>query len=101
VVSVCEAEHPMEYYNKLPPDLNLHGFCNSSANRQEFEKQYRINGAIYLSGCRNYLETRDFYGKNSKAYIMSKLESIDIDDELDFALAEFFFERGLEEESRK
>jgi CMP-N-acetylneuraminic acid synthetase len=89
VVSVCEAEHPIEYYNKLPKDLNLHNFSNSGFNRQSSQKYYRINGAIYLSKCQSYLKTRDFYGKNSKAYIMNRFESIDIDDRMDFELAEF------------
>jgi CMP-N-acetylneuraminic acid synthetase len=89
VVSVCETEYPIEYCNKLPPDLSLHNFLPNIANRQELSKSYRINGALYLCECESYLKYRDFYSKNSKAYIMPQIRSIDIDTELNFSIAEY------------
>ena len=35
-----------------------------------------------------YLKSKNFYNEKSKAYLMEKKFSIDIDDEIDFLLAE-------------
>jgi len=94
VVSVCESDYPLEYFKKLPEDLNLYDFNNNICNnRQELEKSYRINGAIYICKVDDYLKNKNFYGKSSKAYVMSKYKSIDIDTEIDFAIAEFLYEK--------
>lgn len=94
VVSVCEAEHSLSIYNTLGDSLSLEGFVNknSATRRQDDKKYYRINGSIYISNVEKYLSERDFYGKKSKAYIMSRESSIDIDTELDFRIAEFMLE---------
>ncbi|MFA5524731.1 MAG: hypothetical protein WDA24_10280, partial [Tissierellales bacterium] len=62
--------------------------------RQELPKYYRLNGAIYICKTDYFLEHKYFYGKNSYAYIMDKKRSIDIDDELDFKIAEILLING-------
>lgn len=90
VVSVCEMEHSIKICNKLPNDLSMNKFLSLSdvKRRQEFEKYYRINGAIYIADVNNYLENKNFYNERSKAYIMKQINSVDIDTELDFIIAE-------------
>ncbi len=97
VVSVCEAEHSLSIYNTLGDTLSLEGFINknSATRRQDDKKYYRINGSIYISNVEKYLSQRDFFGKNSKAYIMSRESSIDIDTELDFKIAEYIMTQDL------
>lgn len=97
VVSVCEAEHSLSIYNTLGDSLSLEGFINknSATRRQDDKKYYRINGSIYISNVEKYLSERDFYGKKSKAYIMSRESSIDIDTELDFRIAEYIMTQDL------
>jgi len=97
VVSVCEAEHSLSIYNTLGDSLSLEGFINknSATRRQDDKKYYRINGSIYISNVKKYLSERDFYGKKSKAYIMSRESSIDIDTELDFKIAEYIMTQDL------
>ncbi len=97
VVSVCEAEHSLSIYNTLGDTLSLEGFINknSATRRQDDKKYYRINGSIYISNVEKYLSERDFFGKNSKAYIMSRESSIDIDTELDFKIAEYIMTQDL------
>jgi CMP-N-acetylneuraminic acid synthetase len=56
--------------------------------RQDFDKYYRLNGAIYISEVKNFLETKNFYGEGSYAYIMPNNRSVDIDNEIDLKLAE-------------
>lgn len=89
VVSVCEADHPLEYFNTLEENLNLYQFNKDNRNRQVFPTYYRVNGAIYICKCEEYLQNQDFYGRSSKAYIMDKQRSIDIDTEFDLSLSEF------------
>lgn len=90
VVSVCECEYSPLLCNILPKDLNLFGFIKSENNlrRQDLERFYRLNGAIYISKVSALTATRSFYGKNSYAYIMEQRESVDIDTELDFEYAQ-------------
>ncbi len=91
VVSVCECEHNPKLSNTLPVDLNLSRFVDSEfiRRRQDLEKFYRLNGAIYISKVDVLKEKKSFYGKHSYAYIMEQRESIDIDSELDFEYVEF------------
>jgi len=90
VVSVCECEHSPLLSNTLPEDMNMSGFIRSENNlrRQDLKKYYRLNGAIYISKVDKLREIRTFYGEKSYAYIMEKDNSIDIDDEFDFMIAE-------------
>lgn len=93
VVSVCEVDHSPMIMNTLDEDLSLFNFIKSSNRRQDNEKFYRINGAIYISKVNHYKKTKDFYLENSKAYIMDRRDSIDIDDILDFQIAEAIMKR--------
>ncbi|MGL5868022.1 acylneuraminate cytidylyltransferase family protein [Clostridium chrysemydis] len=93
VVSVCEVDHSPMIMNTLDEDLSLFNFIKSSNRRQDNEKFYRINGALYISKVNHYKKTKDFYLENSKAYIMDRRDSIDIDDILDFQIAEAIMKR--------
>ncbi len=95
VVSVCECEHSPLLSGILPDDWSLFEFIKSENNlrRQELQKFYRLNGAIYISKVTTLKKLGSFYGKNSYAYIMKQSESIDIDTELDFEYADFLLKR--------
>ena len=60
----------------------------SSVPRQKLPVYYRMNGAIYIVKTDFLFSGKPIYGERSYAYIMDRKHSIDIDDELDFALAE-------------
>lgn len=91
VVSVCETEHSPLWCNVLPEDGCLLHFIKAGANecRQALDKYYRINGAIYISTLNSFFPNKNIYGSKSYAFIMDNLKSIDIDTEMDFAIAEF------------
>lgn len=91
VVGVCETEHSPLWSNVLPEDRCLKGFIKEEANgpRQKLSVYYRINGAIYMVSVPVLMEHGSLYGECGYAYVMEKEHSIDIDDELDFAMAEF------------
>jgi CMP-N-acetylneuraminic acid synthetase len=90
IVSVCEAEHSPLLMNKMDNDLSMKDFLKkeNDKRRQDFDKYYRLNGAIYISEVKNFLETKNFYGEGSYAYIMPNNRSVDIDNEIDLKLAE-------------
>ena len=94
VVSVCELEHSISTCNILPEDNSMDGFGDISrvGRRQDAEKYYQINGAIYIQNRELLMKNQSIYGERSYAYIMDKRHSVDIDDEVDFMLAEILME---------
>lgn len=91
IVSLCEADHSPEQCNVLKEDLSLEGFIKESSRgkrRQDMPTYYRFNGAIYLSYVDYFLENHNIFRNKCFAYVMDKTSSIDIDDELDFMIAE-------------
>lgn len=91
VVSVCKVEHSPLWSNTLPEDLSLKDFIRPeirNLRRQDLPIFYRLNGAIYIVKVSYILESKDFFGQESYAYIMPVNRSVDIDTELDLVLAE-------------
>ena len=60
----------------------------ANAPRQGLDMYYRLNGAIYMVNVNVVLQKGEIYGEKSYAYIMEQKHSIDIDEELDFKIAE-------------
>jgi len=91
IVSVCEVDHHPLWVNTLPEDGCMKDFIRKeimNKNRQELPVFYRLNGAIYLAYCNYLKQCKSFMGKETFAYIMPKERSIDIDNKIDFELAE-------------
>lgn len=96
VIGVCEVDHSPLWSNILPDDGNMQGFINEAANgqRQKLPTYYRINGALYMLKTEFLMnQNMNLYGETTYAYIMPKERSIDIDDELDFIIAETIIAR--------
>lgn len=89
VASVCETEHPSFWCNTLDETLSAKDFIKKEyqRRRQDLPKTYTFNGAIYVIKT-SLIFNADFCGQNSYVYIMDKNNSIDIDNELDFLIAE-------------
>lgn len=91
VVSVCEVEHSPIWSNTLPEDMSMKDFIPEEAKNkrsQDLPKHYRLNGAIYVANVDYLYANNGFIGSNTKAFLMPKERSIDIDDELDFLIAQ-------------
>ena len=89
IVSVSESDHSPEWSNVLPPDLSLKSFIKEeiiNKRSQDLPTYYKINGAIYVAEIDYLLKNKSFFGDKSKAYIMPKNKSIDIDNKLDFEI---------------
>ncbi len=90
VISVCEMEHSIQICNKLEEDGSMYHFIDSNkvGARQEEETYYRLNGAIYIQKTEILMNKQNLYNEKSYAYIMDQLHSVDIDQEIDFLVAE-------------
>lgn len=61
-------------------------------NRQDLPKLYLRNGAIYILKRDNILNN-NLYGEKVIPYIMSKEDSVNIDDPIDFEIANYLFSK--------
>lgn len=95
VISVCKMEHSPLWSNTLPKDGSMNNFLEEEILKkrsQDLEKYYRLNGAIYICRTDKLLKNKDFFIKDYIfAYVMDRESSIDIDEEIDFEIAEFFY----------
>lgn len=90
VISVCETECHPSWTTALDGDKNLNDLIRNIQTKrsQDLETHYRLNGAIYISSVENLKVSKSFFSPDkSYAYIMSKMDSVDIDTEDDLMLA--------------
>lgn len=91
VVGVCEMDHSPLWANTLPEDNSMVNFIRADVikkPRQSLPKYYRVNGAVYIIKVEYLLNSEDIYSDKSYAIIMPKDRSVDIDDSIDFIVAE-------------
>ena len=92
IISVCEMEHSPLWSNILDENLDMSNFLRDEVlnkRSQDLPKYYRLNGAIYICKTEELLENKGFFIKeNIYAYTMDKKHSVDIDEEIDFIIAE-------------
>tara|TARA_B100000886_G_scaffold234850_2_gene164283 strand:- start:1171 stop:1854 length:684 start_codon:yes stop_codon:yes gene_type:complete len=91
LVSVCEAkENPALFY-----EINNDNYLSKSfkqykgSNRQEYKRNYIINGALYFSSVENLKKNKSFITNKTIPYVMPRERSIDIDDITDIRWGEF------------
>lgn len=99
VVSVCEVEHPLAWCGVLNNEFSLKGFIDRDGmvQRQKQQVFYRINGAIYIADIQEFSKDRFLYREGGYAYVMSRVNSVDIDTEIDFRYAEFLLGNVFQE----
>ncbi len=91
IVSVAPVDHNPLWTGTLPQDLCMDNFLDSniaSKRRQDLPGYYQLNGALYLASINYFISHRGFLGNKTYAYVMPKERSVDIDDLVDFLLAE-------------
>lgn len=88
LVSVKEADHAKVLVNMIEPDGSMKYFDTDFSNyRRQGYADYSPNGAIFIGKWDAYLQQKHFFGAKAIAYKMSKVDSIDIDDRLDYEFA--------------
>ncbi|MDN3513523.1 MAG: acylneuraminate cytidylyltransferase family protein [Candidatus Brocadia sp.] len=73
-----------------PLSGNFHG-----GRRQDLPIVYSLNGAIYMGKSSLLLKDKSYLGPDTVGFVMSRSKSIDIDDIVDFFVAETILEKGL------
>jgi CMP-N,N'-diacetyllegionaminic acid synthase len=96
VFSVAEA-HRNPYFNMVEEGSD--GFVRlvkegSFSTRQAAPKVYDMNAAIYVWWKNVLRDEKKIFFKKTKIYVMPKERSMDIDDDLDFRIAEFIQTKG-------
>lgn len=97
VVSVKETDSN-PYYVLFEEDKN--GFLSKSkkgmfTRRQDCPKVYEYNGAVYVFSVEKFESLGLMNFRKIKKSIMSKVASIDIDDKIDFMIAQYYLENNL------
>ena len=94
LASVSRAEHPRSLVGPLDARGGLSALdADFSSYRRQSCIEYVPNGAIFIAKTREYLEQGHFFGARSLAYVMDRESSVDVDDVLDFELAEICMRR--------
>ena len=97
IISVMESNVPIQWYRRVSENGVLSGYMpefNAVLNRQEFEKSYIPNGAVFIFNTERLRETREYYMEKTYPYIMPRDRSVDIDELLDFEWAEFLLKKN-------
>lgn len=92
VVSLCEAEHSPYWMKKIDRAGRVTPFLDTGKEynrRQDLPKVYRLNGAIFITRPDIIMNEGRLLGDDTRAYIMEPENSIDIDTEFDFRVAEW------------
>ncbi len=95
VVSVCEIGHSPYWIFKIEDEYLKAIFEEKylKMRRQDLPKVYMPNGAIYISTPENLRKYESFYCSKIIPYMMPIERSIDIDNEIDFILAELVIKK--------
>ena len=99
VTGVCEVDHPPQWMMVLPEDGSLDSFRKQDPGvpRQLLPTTYRLNGGIFINrilypdgGKVSLLKSPEY------AYCMDRRRSVDIDEEVDFLIAETLIRAEME-----
>jgi N-acylneuraminate cytidylyltransferase/CMP-N,N'-diacetyllegionaminic acid synthase len=97
VISVTEVDVPPVWCNTLDETLSMKDFLSKEIrekNRQELPQYYRVTGAVRIARWVDFRANNfDWYFDDSKAVIIDRSRSIDIDSEDDFSYAEFLISK--------
>lgn len=94
VISCVEMIHPPYWAKKIDTSGKIQDYFSSKVridnrNRQEYDKAYIPNGAIYIFKHSLLKGTYSYYTENTYAYVMPRERSIDIDTIHDFEYVEY------------
>ena len=99
ITAVCEMDHSPLWSMVLPANGSLDEFRKhmTVVPRQQLNKYYRINGALYIQKIVYDCDSIELPAGNEYAFIMERNKSVDIDTAEDFELAEYYLKgrRGV------
>lgn len=94
-VSVTESEKSPYWMYKVDSKGKMEPLINQNkiiVRRQELPTVYMLNGAIYMAKIDRLLQEKSFLNSYTKAFIMCKENSFDIDTEMDLLICEYLLD---------
>ena len=85
-VGVCELEHPTAWVGKIGDDSSFTGIDLSGKRSQDYQEEYRLNGAVYVVRTEVLMNTGSLFTERLRASVMPRIRSFDIDEEVDFRI---------------
>jgi CMP-N-acetylneuraminic acid synthetase len=100
LLGMKEADVTTNFIHSLDKDGRLSKFYYAikdlkSIRRQDQEKEYTMNGCMYIARWEYFMKNKLFHSENSIPYIMPEEHSIEIDTMLDYEFACRIVEKGL------
>lgn len=75
-------------WQRTPEGAKKLNYSDVAKRRQERDPEYVTNGAIYITGVKQFLQTEEVITGTTKMYEMTERESVDIDTPFELWLAE-------------
>ena len=90
-VSLTFSKKPSDFFFQLGNNMKIISSIDSLSikPRQEYKKQFYLNGSLYLSSKESILKHKSLVTPDTIGYIMPEEYSIDIDTPFDWMIAEF------------
>ena len=94
-VSITPSRKNIDLYFNLNSENRMRPYSDNLRflPRQQYEKSYTLNGALYLSTSESILENKSFISSSTIGYVMPEEYSIDIDNMFDWTMAEFLMSK--------
>ncbi len=97
VISLTTFEFPPQLSVKLEDGLISPVYDPSplvvgNTRSQDQQTIYRPNGGFYIKWMKSFIGHKNFWKGKISGYLMGRLDSVDIDNELDFRYAQFLWE---------
>jgi len=99
VISLTPYEFPPQLsvnlrHGEVHPVFDPCPLITGDTRSQDQEPIYRPNGGFYIQWMSSFLRNRNFWKGRVKGYVMSRNDSVDIDDENDLRFAEYLIQNG-------
>jgi len=96
IVSLSRAQHTPLWCHPIRKNGRIDSFLPNeikNAQSQDLKEFFCLNGAIYIVNIEIFLEQKTFFPSKTFPFVMEEKYSIDIDNEFDFAFAEFLISK--------
>jgi len=88
VVTVCEVDHPTAWVGTIGEGARLEGIDLSGKRSQDYRKEYRLNGAVYVARTDGLVNSGWLFTERLCASEMPRAHSVDVDEFLDLRVCE-------------
>ncbi|MGF2733397.1 cytidylyltransferase domain-containing protein [Marinobacter sp. DUT-1] len=88
VVAVCEVDHPTAWVGTIGDASRLEGIDLSGKRSQDYRKEYRLNGAVYVVRTDCLVSSGSLFTERMCASVMPRARSLDVDEAVDFRICE-------------